>query len=123
MARKPKESKSNKVEWQGFINVTLNAQEKAHVKGMELDGSAAFEFLQTAADHGYKVSTTYTRSADFYTVVLYGNEPDCPNSGWAMSVRHSDIYTAFAALLFVVEQDGWDTFWGDRFGVASSTDW
>lgn len=123
MARKPKEAPTDKVTWQGFVNVYLNSQEKKQIKENLLSEDHAFIFIQTAAEVGYKFSLTYSEKGGFYSATLYGNTPGGANAGFAMSLRHADACTAISALSFAVGEDGWKSDWSERFTTVGSNDW
>lgn len=127
MARKkttPKdEPKPKKVEWQGFVNVYLNSQEKQYIKENELDDNGLIDLVQRLADSNYKFSCSFSDRGGFYTVTAYGNTPDNPNAGWAMSLKHSDFRIAMTALNHCLQEAGEKGSWAERYVAASGHDW
>ena len=123
MARKKSSATAGKVKFQGFVNVYLNPQEKKQIKANLLDSEQILDFIQLAADEGYKFSLSFSDSGGFYSATLYGNEVSCGNPGYAMTIRHADVQTAVSGLAFVVGQDGWKSDWAERFTTAGDNDW
>lgn len=127
MARKKAQPREKrlwaKAKWRGFINARLNAQEKAAVKEMDLDGDTIAQFCADVAAAGYKVGLSYSIPEDVYTVSLTGQYVAKANAGMTLSMRHRDFATAMAAIAWCVDMDGFDADWAERFGGMDSDDW
>lgn len=127
MARKKTDKNAvtevKRVEWKGFVNVYLNSQEKAYIKDNQLDELGIVHLIQRLADSNYKFSCSYSIGGGFYTVTAYGNTPDNPNAGWAMSLKHSDFIVALTALNHCLEEAGDKGDWGERYTTAAGNDW
>lgn len=95
--------KSKKVEWQGFVRIYLTPEDKKAVKDALMQEDEVLNFMEVMALAGYKISTSYSSLGNFYSVTLYGNHLDNPNAGWAMTLRHKDLQTAYTALSFAHE--------------------
>lgn len=121
-ARKSKQV-NQKVKFQGFVSLRLNAQEKKHVKANQLEPAQVFEFVHTAAFHGYKFSLSWSKEQDCYTATLYGNRWGAANAGYAMSIRHFDALIAITALSWVMDQNGWEADWSATFGDDGDLQW
>lgn len=108
-----KQNGDGKVEWQGSYNYYLTTADKAGIKKM---GVGPQEILGRWAEllaHGYKVSASIDGEERFYTVTAYNADKSCPNAGYSLSQRHSDLFTAINAVWFVIaEVYGWEV-WED----------
>lgn len=116
-------SGNNKVRWNGFVNVYLSKADKAAIKSSLLDDAAIIRLVEHLTENGYKVSTSYSQAGGFYTVTAYGNVPDCPNAGWAMSLRHSSLVVAYSSLQHVLGVEGVSEDWSERFTTVDDNDW
>jgi len=117
--KEPRAPKTGKVKWQGFVNIYLTPQDKIAIKAELMQEEEVLHFLDQMACNGYKVSTSYSPSGGFFSVTLYGNHVENPNAGWAMTLRHSDLLTAYTALSFAHEHK---SDLGDWVGKEESKD-
>jgi hypothetical protein len=113
----------NKAEWSGFVNVTLNSQEKRKISETELSDADLLQALETISGAGYKISISYSIPDDVYTVSLTGYYKEKPNAGLTMSLRHRSFYKAVTAIWWCLEQSGLEGSWEERFGTDSQIDW
>lgn len=128
MSRKPstrgkRAGKSAKVEFKGFLAVTLNKQEKQYVKDNPLDSSEITEFFRTASFYGYKISISWQQVQDCYTITAYGTRDGHDDAGYALSLRHRDFITAVTALHWCLDQAGKDGSLRAWLGEDDELDW
>jgi len=126
MARKKKaqeETLWEKAKWAGFVNVTLNSQEKNAVKDALLSPDECSQFFMDASTAGYKVSLSYSPPEDVHTMALTGTYKGKANAGLTMSLRHRDYETLVSAMAWCLSEAGFDGSWEDRFGNVANDDW
>lgn len=121
--RKGKGANGGKAKWAGFIPVYLNPEEKREIKKALMSEDAVLTFLEDMCASGYKVSVSYSTRGSFYSVTAYGNESGHVNEGWAMTLRHSDLRTAFTALAFTNEHHGLLGDWEGKTEKKDELDW
>jgi hypothetical protein len=122
-AKQPEEKLWTKAKWQGFVNVSLTAEEKTAVKALLLQEESGFEFLMNVATDGYKCSISYSVPEDVYTVSLTGVYQGRPNAGITMSMRHRDLITALTALAWCHKEAGSLQEWSMRWTLREPDDW
>ena len=122
-ATKPTEVANKKVEFQGFLSLSLSPQEKKHVKDNILDFASITQMVQDVVFTGYKVSFSFSKREDCWTVTAYGNQIGHLDAGYAMSIRHADFDTACSALHFCLEEAGKAGSLTEWLGTGGETDW
>lgn len=124
--KKPSKSstdKTGKPKWSGFVKVYLTPAEKKQIKAELMQEDHVLQFIDDMAKGGYKVSVSYSEAGNFYSVTAYGNTLDNVNAGWAMTLRHSDLQTAFTALAFSHEYKGIMGDWEGKYGEEGELNW
>lgn len=120
---KPKAEKPQKVEFQGFLQIKLNKQEKQYVKDNLLGPDAIMALIMDAAFIGYKISVSHSPKLDTYFVTAYGNRVGHPDAGWALSIRHSDFVTGCTALRWCLDEAGKNGSLAEWLGNEDDDDW
>ena len=119
----PKIDETKKAKWQGFVNVYLGVAEKKKVKDFTLTDAQLLDFMTDVTELGYKLSVTWSRKGEFFTVTCYGQYEDGPNAGVAMSLRHRSLEVAITALNHCLEEAGMASDWSERYTSVSGHDW
>lgn len=112
-----------KAKWAGFVNVYLSPEDKKAIKANLPSSDSIVKFIELMGMKGYKFSVSHSLRGDFYTATLYGQYEEGSNAGYAMSLKHSDLSTAIAALMHCQEMAGMDGDWSDRFTTSGGNDW
>lgn len=120
---KKKVEKDGKVEFKGYARFELNAAHKAAIGRLFQEELSIWVLMERLAEHGYKVSFTYRDAQDAFQVTAYGNVPDNPNAGYALSFWHSDITKAISALYFVIAEVYQWSGWDNLNGYDNTYDW
>lgn len=94
-------SGQQKVEFRGYVNVTLNDTDKAGFKGF-IGREGHYEgCLATLIQGGYKVSISFDKYHDCFSGNLYCQLPDHANAGYCLAIKGGDPFTALARAVFV----------------------
>lgn len=112
-----------RAKWQGFVNVYLSKQEKDSIKKMEFGPDDAMKLVEEACYAGYKFSCSYSPAGGFWSASMTGQYKELPNGGVCMSLKHSDLFTALAALRFCLDEAGLQQDWGERYTQTEAHDW
>lgn len=112
-----------RAKWKGFMNLSLNKQEKKEIKDNLIAEETGFEFLMNATTEGYKLSISYSIPEDVYTVSLTGQYRRRPNAGLTLSMRHRDLIVAVSGIAWCVAESGESGDWEERFGEMNQDDW
>jgi len=119
-----RDKKSNKVDWQGFVNFTLGKTEKKAIKAMVEDGLDYADILNDWIEDGYSVKVSYDAYSSCPLVAIYGGVDAGKNAGYGMSCRHSDLAIAFGGAWYQhtdMSLDGNE--WPKPSSVTSEHDW
>lgn len=118
-----KSKDSGKVDFRGFLPVTLNSEERRFVKDNPLSEEDINQFIRDAVFNGYKFSASWHGGQDCYTVTLYGNKRGHPDAGYAMSIRHRDFVTACTALHWCLDTAGTKGSFSAWIGDTDELNW
>lgn len=105
---------ANGDDWQGFVNIRLDAAHKKAIKTLResMADELFFAEMVELVDDGYQVSLSPDKENDAIIATLTGKECENGNRGYSMSQRHDDPYVALAALLFahkeLAQRDAWE---------------
>jgi hypothetical protein len=120
---KSQESRSKKVQFQGFLSLKLSPQEKEAIKSNLVPLDGVLDVLTSAVFAGYKVSLSFNPRRDSYVLTVYGNTVDHPDAGWAMTIFHRDAHVAVSALYWCLDQVGKGGSLTEWLGTDDSDDW
>lgn len=98
-ARKPKKERS-RVQWQGFVDIPLSAENKTEVSQMSREADDILGILVALVDAGYKVSLTHDAAHNAHIASATGVRDEGENAGYSLSARGPDTTGAINALWF-----------------------
>ena len=116
MAR-TKKTPSDKVAYQGFVNVSLTKDRKRAIKEFIGSDPDVLRWLDTLTGRGYKVSITWTEEPGFYSATAYQTSSSSDHAGWGTSARHSDLHVALGTLFYQIDVILSDEGWTDGNGL------
>lgn len=98
---KTREKRMEKVEWKGYINVTLTeAQKRSYVAWIN-DPDIFSNALELALRDGYKLSVDYQLRENAYRASFYCQNADLPEAGFCLSVFAREYGTALNKLVYI----------------------
>lgn len=113
--KKVQKGRAPKVEFKGYLNVNLSAEEELQFDAWYEAGSFALEMLFDLIDFGYKISFSEDEFNDGISVSIYAKSPKFNWAGWTLTGWASDVHEAAAYVFFkhhfVANQD-WEQFTG-----------
>jgi hypothetical protein len=107
--------KVNKIEWQGYLNVNLSAEDEAIFDAWEVNRVFSFGDVTILADNGYKFSLAWDDRHNGIVASLYASNNKLAWPGWTLTAWAADVETAVRLLFFkhysLCEED-WERFTG-----------
>jgi len=114
-AKKPTPKRSPKVEFQGYLNVNLTAEQDTKFDELYAQGGDFIYDLVVTADEGYKVSFAEDEFNDGIVCTMYAKSTKLAWAGWTLSAWAGSYEEAAALLMFkhvfVCNRD-WEQFRG-----------
>lgn len=111
-AEKRRVNQPKKVEWKGFVECNLTAENKADLEGMDTETEFPFaEGMAELVDEGYKISFSYDAKNKTHMVTLYDQNPQSDFAGYALTGRGASVRDAWDALMYrhiIILSDGWE---------------
>lgn len=94
----------NRGSWKGFFNFYLEDGQKTAIKKLSMSGPTTVGRLQELADHGYKVSVSFSVDREAYFVSCTGGRNSGVNVGYTLTQAHADLAVAVACVWFIVSE-------------------
>lgn len=114
MAQAKKKS-ALKVEWKGYLNVNLSAEDEVLFEQWELERAFGISDVAILVDNGYKFSLNWDTHHDGFVAGLYSASPKLAWTGYTLTAWAGDVETAMRLLFFkhyyMCEED-WEKFTG-----------
>lgn len=89
-----------KVQWRGYVNLTLNQSDKERIKEIENWQQWTDQMAESAIREGYTLKERYDSYNQCVVSQLYCEVESSPNAGWCLSMRGDDWFTARFRVLF-----------------------
>lgn len=90
-----------KVEWQGYVNVELNKQDKDEITKIKNPAEYVDTVVTDLVANGYSMKVRYDDYNQCFAASFYCENSADPNAGWCLSMRGNDWFTALFRLCFV----------------------
>jgi len=114
-AKKATQKRPPKVEYKGYLNVNLSAEQEAEFDSWYAAGSFDIGLLFGMIDFGYKISFSEDEFNDGIAVSMYAKSSKLDWAGWTLTAWAGDLNEAAAFCFykhwFVANQE-WDQFTG-----------
>jgi len=105
----------NKVEWQGYLNVNLSAEDELLFEQWEVKRLFGIDDVAVLVDNGYKFSLNWDTHHNGFVASLYSGSHKLAWTGWTLTAWAGDAATAVRLLFFkhyqLCEED-WERFTG-----------
>lgn len=115
MSKKPVVKKPPKIEWQGYLNVNLTAEQETEFDVWYVANPELWHLLPDVVLEGYKVSFREDAFNDGYSASMYCENAKVDWAGWTLTAWAADLGEALAFLMYkhysICNQD-WSTFRG-----------
>lgn len=119
---KKKSTGSNGVqsEWNGFVDIPLDTEDKNYLKEMSREAADVLGILCALAEEGYKLSLSPDIAHGAYIATATGRVPGSANVGRSLSARGPDLLGAINALWYkhalLAESGDWSNVGNQRDG-------
>lgn len=90
-----------KVEWKGYVNVTVNDSMKRGLSEVGDLGAFVDQEMEAISDGSYDVKIRYDGYNQCWQASLYCVSSNSPNSGWCLAIRGKDWFTALCRVLYI----------------------
>jgi len=117
-----RERVSGVAEWRGFINVNLNASQKAQFEDWLLTGEV-WDILAAVVGSGAHIAIKLDQSSGGFMASITQRNPDHVNAGLAVTARSSLAEKALFRTLYLVQILGVDADWSVGQAPADPDRW
>jgi hypothetical protein len=113
MAKKYAGTKQPKIEWKGFLNVNLSAEDAELFDKWELDRTFSINDISILVDNGYKFSLNWDNTHSGFSAALYSGSTKLAWTGWTLTAWAGDWQTAVRLLFYkhyILCEEDWERF-------------
>lgn len=115
MATSKKKASAAKIEWKGFLNVNLSAEDETIFEQWETERTFGISDVAVLVDNGYKFALNWDTHHDGFVASLYSGSPKLAWTGWTLTAWAGDVETAMRLLFFkhyYLAEEDWEQFTG-----------
>jgi len=94
--------KQQEFEWKGFVNVSLNSDQKEQYKAWDLQDDDVWDGIAQYCAAGYKINLSFNKQNDKFNCTGTGQPAAGANNGYAVSAFANTPYEAARVWLFKV---------------------
>ena len=108
-----KKNKTPKIEWKGYLNVNLSAEDAATFDGWEVKRVFGLSDISVLVDNGYKFSLNWDTHHEGFTASLYSGSNKLAWTGWTLTAWAGDAETAVRLLFYkhyMMCEEDWERF-------------